>query len=154
MKTLKKITLLIALIALFASCQSNTDVNKILANQDTKKAIMDTIANDSNLSVDMMEVMMNNENSKMMMMGNEKMTMMMMENHGTMMKMMKENPAMMQSMMTGMMETFKGDTAMMSSMCSSIMNNPQMMGMIHKNMGGKMDMNGMNNMDGMNHQIK
>jgi len=144
MKTLKKITLLIALIALFASCQSNTDVNKILANQDTKKAIMDTIANDSNLSVDMMEVMMNNENSKMMMMGNEKMTMMMMENHGTMMKMMKDNPAMMQSMMTGMMEICKGDSTMMSSMCKTMMENPQMMDMMHKKMGGKMDMKGMN----------
>ena len=144
MKTLKKITLLIALIALFASCQSNTDVNKILANQDTKKAIMNTIANDSNLSVDMMEVMMNNENSKMMMMGNEKMTMMMMENHGTMMKMMKENPAMMQSMMTGMMEICKGDSTMMSSMCKTMMENPQMMDMMHKKMGGKMDMKGMN----------
>ena len=144
MKTLKKITLLIALIALFASCQSNTDVNKILVNQDTKKAIMDTIANDSNLSVDMMEVMMNNENSKMMMMGNEKMTMMMMENHGTMMKMMKDNPAMMQSMMTGMMEICKGDSTMMSSMCKTMMENPQMMDMMHKKMGGKMDMKGMN----------
>ena len=147
MKTLKKITLLIALIALFASCQSNTNVNKILANQDTKKAIMDTIANDSNLSVDMMEVMMNNENSKMMMMGNEKMTSMMMQNQGTMMKMMQNNPAMMQSMMQSMMETCKGDTAMMSSMSSILMKNPQMMDMIRKNRSTK----GMNNMGGMNH---
>jgi len=89
---------------------------------------MDSIANDSNLSVEMMATMMNG-------------------------KMMHNNPAMMQSMMSGMMETYKGDTAMMSSMCSSIMNNPQMMGMIHKNMGGKMVMNGMNNMNGMNHQM-
>jgi len=147
MKTLKKITLLIALIALFASCQSNTDVNKILANQGTKEAIMDTIANDSNLSIEMMEAMMNNENSKMLMMGNEKMTSMMMQNQGTMMKMMQNNPAMMQSMMNGMMETFKGDTAMMSSMSSTILKNPQMMDMIHKNMGMKR----MNNMEGMNH---
>jgi len=32
MKTLQKITLFIALVALFASCQSNTDVNKNLSN--------------------------------------------------------------------------------------------------------------------------
>ena len=114
MKTLQKIALFIALVALFASCQSKTDVPKILADQDTKKAIMETIANDSNLSKEMMETMMSSENSKMMMKGNEKMSMMMMEDHGTMMKMMKENPAMMQSMMTGMMETCKSDTAMMS----------------------------------------
>jgi len=128
MKTLQKITLFIALVALFASCQSKTDVPKILADQDTKKAIMETIANDSNLSKEMMETMMNSENSKMMMM----------EFHGSMIKMMKEDPAMMQSMMTGMMETCKNDTAMMSSMCKSIMNNPQMMKMMH--MKGMKDM--------------
>jgi len=147
MKTLKKITLLIALIALFASCQSSTDVSKILSNQDTKKAIMDTIANDNKLSIEMMETIMNNENSKMLMMGNEKMTSMMMQNQETMMKMMQNNPAMMQSMMNGMMETFKGDTAMMSSMSSTILKNPQMMDMIRKNM----DTKDMNNMKGMNH---
>src|SRR5680860_312034 len=107
MKTLQKITLFIAIVALFASCQTGTDVNKILSNQDTKKAIMDTIANDSNLSIEMMEAMMNNENSKMMMMGNENMTSMMMQNQGTMMKMMQNNPAMMQSMI----ETCNSDSS-------------------------------------------
>jgi len=140
MKSLKKITLFIALLALFASCQSGTDATKILSNQDTKKAIMNSIANDSNLSVEMMETMMNGK--------------MMMQNQGTMMKMMQNNPAMMQSMMNGMLETFKGDTTMMSSMCSSILNNPQMMNMIqNNNMGGKMDMNGMKHMNGMNNQM-
>ena len=156
MKTLKRITLLIALIALFSSCQSKTDVSKILANQETKKAIMDTIANDSNLSIEMMEAMMNSENSNKLM-GNEKMTSMMMQNQGAMMKMMQNNPAMMQGMMTGMMETFKGDTAMMSSMYKSMMGNPEMMQMLHKNMSGKMDMKGMkgmNDMGGMNHKMK
>src|SRR5665648_924228 len=120
MKTVQKITLFIALIALFASCQPSTDVTKILSNQDTKKAIMDTIANDSNLSVEMME----------------------------------NNPAMMQSMMNGMMETFKGDTAMMSSMSSFMLKNPQMMNMIHKNMGADFGMKGMNHMEGMNPKTK
>ena len=73
MKTLQKITMLIALVALFASCQSNINVNKILSNQDTKKAIMDTIANNSNLSKEMMETMMNSKNSKKMMPGNANM---------------------------------------------------------------------------------
>src|SRR5680860_114967 len=143
MKTLQKITLFIAIVALFASCQTGTDVNKILSNQDTKKAIMDTIANDSNLSIEMMEAMMNNENSKMMMMGNEKMTTMMMGNQGSMLKIMQKNPAMMQSMMNGMIETCYRDSVMMTSMCSSIMNNPQMMDCLHKNMGGNMDTKGM-----------
>ena len=117
MKTLKKITLIIAIVALFASCETGTDVNKVLSNQDTKKAIMDTIANDSKLSVEMMEAMMNNENGKMMMMGNEKLTTMMMQNQGTMMKIMQNNPALMQSMITGMIETCYRDSAMMYPQC-------------------------------------
>ena len=143
MKPLLKITLFIAFVAVFASCQSSTDVKQIFSNQDTKKAIMDTIANDSNLSIEMMEAMMNNENSKMMMMENEKLTMMMMEDHASMMKMMQNNPEMMQSMITGMMETFKGDSVMMSSMCNTFLENPEMTDMMHKKMVGKMDMKGM-----------
>ena len=73
MKTPQKITMLIAFVALFASCQSNRNVNKILSNQDTKKAIMDTIANNSNLSKEMMETMMNSKKSKIMMLGNANM---------------------------------------------------------------------------------
>jgi hypothetical protein len=87
---------------------------------------------------------MNSENSKMIMM----------EFHGSMMKMMKENPVMMQSMMSGMMETCKNDTAMMSSMCKNMMENPEMMEMMHKKMGGKMDVKGMKNMNGMDHKMK
>lgn len=146
MKTLQKITLIIGIVALFASCQTGADVNKILSNQDTKKAIMDTIANDSNLSIEMMEAMMSNENSKMMMMGNEKMTLMMMEDYASMMKMMKDNPAMMQGMMTGMMETCKGDSTMMSLMCNTFLENPEMTDMMYKKMVGKMDMKGMKGM--------
>jgi hypothetical protein len=133
MKTLLKITLFIAFVAVFASCQSSTDVKQILSNQDTKSAIMDSIANDSNLSKEMLGLMLNSRNSNLIM-G---------EIHETMMKKMKDNPHMMQSMMTGMMETCKGDSAMMSSMCMSMMENPGMMDMMHKMMGGKMDMKGM-----------
>jgi hypothetical protein len=151
MKTLQKITLFIALVALFASCQSGTDITKILANQETKKAIMDTIANDSNLSGEMMETMMNSEKGKMMMMENEKMTMMMMQNQGTMMKMMQNNPAMMQSMMTAMMETCKSDTSMMSSMCKNMMENKEMIDMMQKMKGGNKDMNKKQGMDHETH---
>lgn len=155
MKTLQKITLFIAVVALFASCQSNPDVEKIFSNQDTKKAIFDKIANDSNLSKEMVETMMNSNNGKMMMLGNDNLTMSeMMENHGKMMKMMRDDPAMMKSMMSDMMETCKSDTAMMSSMCKNMMESPQMMDMMHKKMGGKMDMKGMMKMKGMDHKTK
>lgn len=133
MKTLLKITLFIAFVAVFASCQSSTDVKQILSNQDTKSAIMDSIANDSNLSKEMLGLMLNGRNSDVIM-G---------QIHETMMEKMKDNPDMMHGMMTGMMETCKGDSAMVSSMCMSMMENPEMMEMMHKKMGSKMDMKGM-----------
>jgi len=148
MKTLQRITLLVVLVALIVSCQSSTDVSKIFSNPDTKKAILDKVANDSNLSKEMVETMMNSNNGKLMLLGNDNLTMSeMMENHGKMMKMMKDDPSMMKSMMSDMMETCKSDTSMMSSMCKNMMKSPQMMYMMHKNMQGKMDMKGMKNME-------
>jgi len=137
MKTLLKITLFIAFVAIIASCQTSTDVQQILSNQDTKSAVMDSIASDSNLSKEMLGLMLNGRNSDVIM-G---------EIHETMMKKMKENPDMMHGMMHGMMETCKGDSAMMSSMCMSMMENQEMMDMMHKMMSQKMDMNKMEGMD-------
>jgi hypothetical protein len=74
----------------------DTDINKILSNQETKKAIMDSVANESNLSKEMLGLMLNGRNSNLIM-G---------EIHETMMKMMKDNPHLMQSMMNGMMQSF------------------------------------------------
>ena len=139
MKTLKKVAFVFAFIALFVSCQSGNDVKEVLAKPDTRKEMMDTIANDSNMSKEMMDAMMNSKNSKMMMM----------QYHTTMMKMMKDNPGMMQSMMSDMMETCKSDTAMMSGMCKTMMGNPQMMDMMQKMKGEKMDMGKMKGMDKM-----
>ena len=128
MKTLQKITLAIALITLFTSCQS---AKQILSKSDLRTEIITAIANDPDMSKEMMEAIMDSKNGKMMMQGNDKMKMMM-ENHGMMMKMMKDNPGMMQSMMSNMMEASKTDTSMMSSMCKSMMGNQQMMDMMQK----------------------
>jgi hypothetical protein len=65
-------------------------------------------------------------------MNNESGSRMMMMQIKAMLKMMQNNPTMMQSMMTGMMETFKNDTLIMSSMASIIMTNPQMKDQIYK----------------------
>ena len=136
MKTLQKITWAIALITLFASCQSS---KQILSKSDSRTEIITAIANDPDMSKEMMEAIMNSKNGKMMMQGNDKMKMMM-ENHGMMMKMMKDNPGMMQNMMSNMMEAAKSDTSMMSSMCRSMMGNQQMMDMMQKMKGKNMDM--------------
>ena len=146
MKAMSKIALAIVLIMSMVSCQTNADVNKILSKTDTRKAIMDTIANNGDMSKEMMTAMMNSNNGKMMM-GDGKMPMMMMENHDAMMKMMKDNPAMMHSMMMNMMEACKNDTAMMSVMCKKMMEDPQMMNMMQKMKGGNMNMGKMNAMD-------
>jgi hypothetical protein len=57
---------------------------------------MNTIATDSVLSTEMIGAMMNNESGRY---DDAK--------SAAMLKMMQNNPTMMQSMMTGMMETFK-----------------------------------------------
>ena len=133
MKRLQKIALPVALIMLFASCQSGTDANQTLSKTETRMEMMNKIADDSSMSKEMMAAMMNSKNGKMMMMP-------MMENHEAMMKMMKDNPGMMDNMMMNMMEACKNDTAMMLGMCKKMMANPQMMDMMQKMKGEKMDM--------------
>ena len=133
MKSLQKLSLLVALITFFASCQSGTDVNQTLSKTETRMEMMNRIADDSTMSKEMMATMMNSKNGKMMMMP-------MMENHEAMMKMMKDNPGMMHTMMENMMEACKTDTAMMSGMCKKMMENPQMMDMMQKMKGEKKDM--------------
>ena len=139
MKTFQKITLAIALIALFSSCQSKIDVKQTLSNLDTRKEIMDTIANNSDMAKEMMVVLMNGKHGKMLMM----------ENHQNMMKMMKDDPGMMKGMMSDMMETCKSDTSMMSSMCKTMMGNKQMMDKMDKMKEGNKDMGKMKGMKKM-----
>lgn len=110
MKTLQKVTLAftaITLIVVFSSCQTSPDVKQILSKPETRMMIMDSIANNSSMSKEMMEAMINSKNGKMMMQGNNKMMGMMMENHDGMMKMMKDNPAMMQGLISDMMGASK-----------------------------------------------
>ena len=136
MKQLLTITWAAVLVSAFMSCQTKTEISKILSTPNTRMQIMDSIANNSAMSSEMMDMMMNNKNSMTMMHGNEKMATMMTEHHDTMMKMMKDNPEMMQRMMTDMMAASANDTTMMSRMCRSIMDNHQMMGMM-QNMNNK-----------------
>lgn len=137
LKSLQKLSLLVALIIFFTSCQSGTDVNQTLSKTETRTEMMNKIADDSTMSKEMMATMMNSKNGKMMMM----------ENHEAMMKMMKDNPGMMDNMMMNMMEACKTDTTMMAGMCKKMMANPQMMDMMQKMKGEKMDMNKMKGMD-------
>lgn len=152
MKTLRKSALAIALITLFASCQSTSDPKQVLSNNETRKEIIDAIANSMEMSKEMMEAMMSSKNGKMMMQGNEDMTKMMMENHEVMMKMMKGNPGMMDGMMSDMMNVSKTDTSMMSSMCKAMMGDKQMMDRMQEMKKKNMDMSKMKGMDKKLHQ--
>ena len=138
MKSLKIIALAIALITLISSCQSGTDVKQILSNQDTRMDIMNSIAADHSMSVEMMAAMMNGEHGKMIM--HDK-SMMMMKDHSMMQNMMKNDPGMMKDMMNDMMESCKNDSTKMSEMCRSMMGNKPMMDMMNKMKGEDMDMN-------------
>ena len=124
MKNRQKVILGIAAASLFMSCQSTSSQTQNLSNDRSRIEIMNTIANDSMMSKQMLETMMNNKIGIIMM---QKQQMMMMQNQNSVMKMMKKNPAMMQIMMSAMMETAKGDTIMMSGMAKTMMKNPQMM---------------------------
>jgi len=147
MKTLQKILMLIVLIspALFASGQTNTDINQILSKSDSRKKIMDTIANDSTMSKEMKEAMMNSKNGKMMSDNPDMMESMM----SNMMEKCKTDTLMMKSMMFNMMKACKSDTSMMSSMCKTMMGDQQMKDMMQKKMGGNKDMKKMEGMDKM-----
>ena len=146
MKSLQKAALATALIMVFASCQPSTDVTQTLSKPDTRKEMMDKIANDSSMSKEMMGAMINSQNGKMMMQQHQTM---MMGDNSSMMKMMKENPDMMHNMIMNMMEACKNDTTMMSGICKAMMGNKPMMDMMQK-MNGKM--NGMDTIKAIDHK--
>ena len=100
MKTLQKITLLFALITLFASCQSNTDSKQLLSNSETREEMIGNIANDSSMSKEMMSAMMTSHTGMAMMEASKNDTTMM----SGMCKAMMGNKEMMD-----MMEKMKGE---------------------------------------------
>jgi hypothetical protein len=105
MNKVQKILFAIVLATLFTSCQPGTDARQILSNADTRKDIMNTITNDSNMHQEMMTAMMNGKNG------------MMTADHASMMKMMKDNPG----MLNGLMDMSKMDTAMCKIMMGKTM---------------------------------
>ena len=147
MKTLQTMALAITLFALFASCQSTSGQVKDLSNAQTRSEIINTIANDSMMSIEMIGAMMKSKNGTMMMQNHQMMTM---RNQSEMMNMLKNNPRMMRGMFSAMMETARGDSSMMSGMVDMMKSNPQMMQMMQNKSGNNM-MNGMQHMQGMKH---
>lgn len=152
MQKLQQFVLTIATISLFASCQNaaNPKRDSNLADKAVRMETIQTITNSNEMMNEMMDAILDNNNAKMVMQKNEKMVAMMMENRDTTMKVLRNNPVMMQYMMSDMMEISKTDSSMMAGMCKTMMGNPQMMNMMSKMKGGKMDMN---KMEGMKHKM-
>ncbi len=141
---LQTIILAIVFVTVNASCHSNTDQINGLSDKETRKEIMDSIASDSVMSVEMIGTMMNGKNGTRML----EHQIAIMGNHNSMMNMMKDNSVLRQNMMSAMIETAKGDTSLMAGMIRSMMGNQQMRVMMHKMTDYKV----MNNMGRMNHQ--
>ena len=141
MKHTIKIAVLIMITGFFTACQQPQSADKILADETQRNAVMQTIADDHEMMMEMMDVMMHSEHGKMMMSGNKEMMGMMMGDREKMMGMMKEHPDMMHGMMQNMMQMCRED----SSQCDHI---AQMMSSHHgmmKNMMGMMHQKGMMN---------
>lgn len=132
MKNIQKLAVAIALISMFASCQTNPDAEELLSNPETRQEVMTTITNSNEMMKEMADAILNNNNAKMGMQKNDKMIVIMLENRDTMVKVMKENPIMMQNMMSDMMVAAQGDSVMTAGMCKIVMGNQPMMDMMQK----------------------
>ena len=86
MKTLQKTAFAIAFMALLVSCEQKTSTTNALSKSETRKEIMDSIANNNEMSMEMIEIMMNSKNGEKWLKENDKLNTMMRGNHGRMME--------------------------------------------------------------------
>jgi hypothetical protein len=137
MKTMKKITLVIALaaITMLSIGQTNEEVTKMLLNPEVKMLIMDQISNDVTMSKEMISKIMDGSRADMAMRHNMMSGMMnacmadtAMRHHmvSKMMESCKADSTMRNCMMAGMMDACKSDSAMMKSMNRHMMGKPEM----------------------------
>ena len=130
MNYIKNLLCTLGFVSMFAACTNNPNVNQLLANKETRTAIIDTIANDDKMSREMMNAMMNSRDS-------------MQQHIGVMMEMMRDNPGMMNTMMSNLMEASKKDSNIMIHMYENMMSNQEMMGRMKQRMTVKKDSSGM-----------
>ena len=104
MKNTIKIVILLMMTGLFTACQEPQSTEEVLADETQRKEVMQTIVNNDEMMMEMMGVMMNSKDGKMMLSRNKEMMGMMMDNQQMMKDMSKANPDMMQGMMQNMMD--------------------------------------------------
>lgn len=94
-----KIAILLIMTGFFTACQQPQSAEQVLSDETQRKEAMQTIANNHEMMMEMMDVMMNSEHGTMMMSDNKEMMGMMMDNQQMMQDMVKGNPGMMKGMM-------------------------------------------------------
>jgi hypothetical protein len=152
MKNTIKIATLLMITGLFTACQQPQSTEQVLADEPQRKEVMQAIVNNQEMMTEMADMMMNNEQGKMMMSGNKEMMSMMMGNQQMMQDMVKENPGIMQNMMQNMMQMCQNDSSQCNQMAEMMSGNhammQSMMGMMHQKgmMNEESYKNGMNMM--------
>ena len=86
MKTLQKLAFVIAVMSFLASCEQKTNAKISLSKSETRKEIMNSIVNNSEISRETIETMKNSENREKWLQENDKLSPMMCGNHGSIMK--------------------------------------------------------------------
>jgi hypothetical protein len=152
MKNTIKIATLLMITGFFTACQQPRSTEQVLAEEPQRKEVMQTIVNNPEMMTEMVDMMMNNEQGKMMMSGNKDMMGMLMGNQQMMQDMVKENPDIMQNMMQNMMQMCQNDSSQCNQIAEMMSGNPammqSMMGMMHQKgmMNDEAYKNGMNMM--------
>lgn len=141
MRNTIKIATLLIITGFFTACQQPQSTEQVLADENQRKEVMQTIANNQEMMTEMVAMMMNNEQGKMMMAGNKEMMGVMMGNQQMMHDMVKENPGIMQNMMQNMMQICQNDSTQCNQMAEIMSDNPAMM----QSMMGTMHQKGMMN---------
>ena len=136
MKSTAKIATLLMITGFFTACQQPRSIEQVLADEPQRKEVMQTIVNNQDMMTEMVDMMMNNEQGKMMMSGKKEMMGMMMGNQQMMQDMLKENPDIMQKMMQNMMQMCQDDSSQCNQMAEMMSGNhammQSMMGMMHQ----------------------
>lgn len=138
MKTLQSAIIAISSILFFASCEANSSQSKVLSDDGQRMEIMEAIANDSVMSMEMIGIMSTSKNGMIMQQHS-------MGKQNVMMEILKDNPYMMARLMSHMLETANSDSTMMYGMYKTLSENPQMMHMM-QTMPNSNGMNGMGHM--------
>lgn len=141
MKNTTKIATLLMLTGFFTACQQPKNIEEVLADEPQRKEVMHTIVNNQDMMKEMVDMMMNNEQGKMMISGKKEMMGMMMGNQQMMQDMVKDNPEVMEKMMQNMMQMCQEDSSKCNQMAEMMSGNHEMM----KSMTGMMHQKGMIN---------